>query len=234
VRVQYTSAKGSAASRESLGVAASGAVEVYNDESGILVSRTALAFALGSGSGGVEGLFGGALLVGARVRVSPNHGPFARLGLSGEYQGSSRYLYSRFDLPLVELGYQFVEGATLFEIGGRLSPVLTGRLRAGSEQHALNNAVSYGAFLAARGEVGRIEITYTRQTLLLDTPSSPVVSTFQGRGCLAPFSVFVACLEGQILAGTRGPFGDDPAIATVGGTLGFGAFGTPNSRSQGR
>ncbi len=235
VRTQWTSATNATTAtsattaRETVGVALAGSVEAYNDESGILASRTALSFALGSGSGGVEGLIGGALLVGARARVTPNQGPFVRIGLSGEYQGNSRYLYSRFDLPLGELGYQFVEGPTLFEVGGRLSPVLTGRLRTDFDQRELGSAVSYGGFLAARGEIGRVELTYTRQTLT-GSPFSPVVSTFQGHGCLSPISVFVVCVEGQILASAGGGTVSEPTIATLGGTIGLGAFGSKSSR----
>lgn len=238
VRTQWTSATNATTAttatnattaRETVGVALAGSVGAYNDESGILASRTALSFALGSGSGGVEGLIGGALLVGARARVTANQGPFVRIGLSGEYQGNSRYLYSRFDLPLGELGYQFVQGPTLFEVGGRLSPVLTGRLRTDFDRRELGTAVSYGGFLAARGEIGRVELTYTRQTLT-GSPFSPVVSTFQGHGCLSPISIFVVCVEGQILASAGGGTVSEPTIATLGGTIGLGAFGSKSSR----
>lgn len=226
VRTQYTRAESSTASAESVGVTLSGRGESHNDDKTRLASRGALDFALGGGTGDVEGLFGGALLLGLRAPLAVHHAPFVRVGLGGEYQGNSRYLYSRFDLPLGELGYQFVSEGTLFEIGGRVSPVLTGRLRSQADTRELTSAFSAGAFLTARGEAGRVDLLYTR--VQASDGLGRAVDTFQGLGCVFPFGLFAACLDGQVLSTSYGPLGAPSGphtVATFGGLLGFGMGG---------
>lgn len=209
---------------DAFGVSFAGRFESHNDESGLLASRGELGFGLGGGTGGVEGLFGGAVLVGVRVPIARRHAPFLRVGLAGEYQGNARYLWSRFDLPLGEAGYQYVRGETLIEAGARLSPVLTGRLRAESATRVLSSAFSFGGFVTARTGGGRVDLLYTRvQTN--DGLGRPV-DAFQGLACWLPFNVFAVCLDGQLLSSTlsapAGPLG----AAYVGGLLGLGTAGT--------
>jgi hypothetical protein len=178
-------------------VSFAGRAESHNDDSGLLASRASFDFAIGGGSGDVEGLFGGALLLGLRVPLSVHHAPFFRFGLAGETQGNDRYLYSRFDFPLGEAGYQFVDGGKLFEAGIRLSPLLTGRFRAAAETRVLSSSFSYGAFVSARGEGGRLEFLYTR----VDAKDGlgRGVDTVQALGCALPFGVLAICLDGQLV-----------------------------------
>ncbi|HRG99948.1 MAG TPA: hypothetical protein PLR99_27070, partial [Polyangiaceae bacterium] len=209
---------------DAFGVSFAGRFESHNDESGLLASRGELGFGLGGGTGGVEGLFGGAVLVGVRVPVARVHAPFLRVGLAGEYQGNARYLWSRFDLPLGETGYQYVRGETLIEVGARLSPVLTGRFRAESATRVLSSAFSFGGFATARTGGGRVDLLYTR-VQASDGLGGPV-GAFQGLACWLPFNVFAVCLDGQLVSSTlsapSGPLG----AAYVGGLLGLGTAGT--------
>jgi len=226
VRVRSTQTKAPSGTSDAVGVTFAGGVETHNDDTSHLASRAGLDFGIGGGTGDVEGVFGGALLLGARAPVAVHHAPFLRVGLAGEYQGNSRYLYSRFDLPLGELGYQFVREGTLFELGARVSPVLTGRLRSGADTRELTSAFSAGGFLTARGEAGRVDLLYTR--VQASDGYGRAVDTFQGIGCLIPFGAFSLCLDGQILStshGAGGLFVGEHFVATFGGLIGFGVAG---------
>ena len=131
-----------------------------------------------------------------------------------------------FDLPLGEAGYQFVSQGTLFEIGARVSPVLTGRFRAGADTRELTSAFSAGGFLTARGDAGRIDILYTR--VRGSDGQSRSLDTFQGIGCLVPIGSFAICLDGQILSTSYAGFGTaegEHFVATIGGLVGFGMAG---------
>ncbi len=197
IRSQYTRAESPSASTDAASVSFAGRAEGHNDDTGFVASRANLDFAIGGGSADVEGLFGGALMLGVRVPVAVHHAPFFRFGLSGETQGNDRYLYSRFDFPLGEAGYQYVSGGTLFEAGIRLSPLLTGRLRANTETRVLSSSFSYGAFVAARGEGGRLDFLYTR----VDAKDGlgRGVDTVQALGCALPFGFLALCIDGQLV-----------------------------------
>jgi hypothetical protein len=226
VRVRSTQTKALSGTSDAIGVTFAGGVETHNDDTSHLASRAGLDFGIGGGTGDVEGVFGGALLLGARAPLALHHAPFLRVGLAGEYQGNSRYLYSRFDLPLGELGYQFVREGTLFELGARVSPVLTGRLRSGADTRELTSAFSAGGFLTARGEAGRVDLLYTR--VQASDGFGRAVDTFQGIGCLIPFGAFSLCLDGQILSTSYGGGGlvaGEHFVATFGGLIGFGVAG---------
>ncbi len=233
VRMQSTQTKAAGAlgaAGESLGVSFAVRAESHNDDSTWLASREGLAFGIGGGSGDVEGGLGVAVLVGVRVPVARHHAPFLRAGLAGEYQGNARYLFSRLDLPLGELGYQFVRGDTLFEAGLRASPVLTGRFRAEDETRVLSSEFSFGGFVTARGTLGRVDLLYTRVsstgtsvlTRLLPAP----LHTLQGTACLLPLRVLALCLDGQLLEQpSGGPTTDRLRAVYVGGLIGLGVSG---------
>lgn len=224
LRLQLTQTRAPAGGAgDAVGASIAGRFESHNDERSFLASRGELGFGLGGGTGGVEGLFGGAVLVGARLPIARHHAPFLRVGLAGEYQGNNRYLWSRFDLPLGELGYQYVRVATLFEIGGRLSPVLTGRFRAESATRALSEAFSFGGFLTARGTRGRVDLLYTR--VLPSHGSTGPVDSAQGLACWLPFSAFAVCLDGQLVTSTFGPSEGALRAGYAGALLGLGAAG---------
>lgn len=224
LRTQVTGLRPPGAESPTIGVTFAGRLESHNDDSGILASRAALDFGLGGGTANVEGLFGGALLLGARTRFDPHRALFLRLGLSGEFQSNSRYLYSRFDLPLGELGYQRVRGGSLFEIGGRVSPVLTGRLLIDDVGRSLTSSFSAGAFVTARGDAGAFSFVYTRVTS--GGSGGPPVDTLQALGCILPFGAFAMCLDGQVLAADLG--GRGTLVGAFGALVGFGGAGLPS------
>jgi hypothetical protein len=224
LRTQVTGLRPPGAESPTIGVTFAGRLESHNDDSGILASRAALDFGLGGGTANVEGIFGGALLLGARTRFDPHRALFLRLGLSGEFQSNSRYLYSRFDLPLGELGYQRVRGGSLFEVGGRVSPVLTGRLLVDDAGRSLTSSFSAGAFATARGDGGLFSFVYTRVTS--GGSGGPPVDTLQALGCILPFGAFAMCLDGQVLAADLG--GRGTLVGAFGALVGFGGAGLPS------
>ncbi len=227
VRGQGTQIAAPSGDSGSFGASFSLRAEGHDGEEGVFrAGRVAFDLGLGGGTGDVEGLIGGALLLGIRLPLTRNHAPFLRLGFSGEYQGNSRYLYSRFDLPLGEIGYQFVDRGSLFEVGGRVSPVLTGRLRGGlGPSRVLSSSFSAGAFLTARNSAGRLDLLYTRIQAAADAPGRPV-DTLQGLACFFPGRIFALCVDAQLFTttafGRGGTFTDDLRAFTVGFTVGFG------------
>lgn len=211
----------------SFGVTFSARLEGHDgEETPFRAGRGAFDLGLGGGTGDVEGLIGGALLFGVRLPVVGHHAPFLRLGLAGEYQGNARYLYSRFDLPLGELGYQYAERGRLFELGARVSPVLTGRLRGDfAPARVLSSSFSAGAFVTLRGRGGRLDLLYTRVQATGDAPGKPV-DTLQGLLCLFPVGLSALCADAQLLTTSvfaAGNASTDPLrVFTLGFTLGLG------------
>lgn len=221
LRITYMRSDSVAAKEEAASLVFGGHLEAHNDESALVAYRGALDFALGGGSAKVDGLFGGALLVGLRLPVSAHHAPFVRLGFGGEFQGNERYLYSRFDLPLTEVGYQYIRGAALLEVGVRLSPVLTGRFRSNADTRVLSSAFSYGAFAAAQLEYARFDAKYTR----IDARDGlgGAVDTVQGLGCVLPGTWLAICLDGQLVRSElSGAAGGVVGSGYVGALIGVG------------
>ena len=98
-------------------VTAQGAGETYRTYR-LFSIRTSGIAGLGGGSGGLEGALGATIAVGIRVPLGEHHGPIIRVGLGGELLGNSQFYYSNIDLPTGEIGYQYISGHTIFEVGG--------------------------------------------------------------------------------------------------------------------
>jgi hypothetical protein len=82
---------------------------------------------LGSSNHGVEGLYTGDLGLGVIAPLGEGHGAIMRLGLRGYMMGNERVWLSMFEIPSGHVGYQYKEGAWLFEAAARGGLVVTGR-----------------------------------------------------------------------------------------------------------
>ena len=183
--------------------------------------------AIGSGTAAVEGWLRVALTVGLLLPVLPRRGFFARAGVGGELQGNANYYFSRLELPLGELGWQFTEGERLLEFGFRLAPVLAGRYHVeGTRSRNLAISPQYGAYFAARTVGLRSEVS----AVLIDQRSDPVARPVQMfRILLCGFGLagtLTACGDGQILRVSSGGYNDGPLAGSrvfyMGLTLGIG------------
>lgn len=233
LRVTYVRSDSTTTDADAASVAFGGRLEAHNRESDTATYRGRLDFALGGGTAGLDGSFGGALLVGLRLPVSPHHSPFARIGLAGEIQASPRFLYSRLDLPLTEIGHQYVNDALLLEVGVRFSPVLAGRFRSNADIHDTSSRLSFGAFATAQLRPLRFDALYTRIASKDDVGRG--LDSFQGLGCVLPFGDFALCADGQLVRDdSAAQPGSGAGVLTsgyIGGLLGVGRV-NGSSRSR--
>lgn len=232
LRIAHVRSSSTSADANATSVTLGGRLEAHNDETDSATYRGRLDFALGGGTAGLDGAFGGALLVGLRLPVSPHHAPFARIGFGGEIQANPRFLYSRFDLPLTEIGHQYVNDDLLLEVGIRFSPVLTGRFRSNADVRDLSSSLSFGAFATAQLHPLRFDALYTRIPAREGTGRG--LDSFQGLGCILPFGDFAFCADAQLVRDDgAGPAGTSSEVLTsgyVGGLLGVGRVNGSSQR----
>jgi hypothetical protein len=224
LRVAYLRSDSGGSNEDATTVSFAGHLEAHNRETDMATYRGRLDFSLGGGSAGLDGAFGGALLVGLRLPVSAHHSPFARIGLGGEIQADPRFLFSRFDLPLSEIGHQYVNDALLLEAGFRFSPVLTGRFRSNADMRELSSRLSFGAFATAQLRPVRFDALYTRIAPRDDVGRG--LDSFQGLGCVLPFGQLTLCVDGQFVrddgAAVAGGGSSVLTSGYIGGLLGVG------------
>ncbi len=210
LRGSYLSVKGPE-NAHTLGLAIAGSSEQYKTD-GILALRGASAFQLGGGSGGFEGALSGALAIGVRGPLGDHHGPVVRAGLGGELLGNNKFYYSHLELPLVEAGYQYLEGRNVVEVGGRVAPVLTGRYNTGDGQRReLGTSFEWGPYVALHSGFGRIDGSFTRIEARKTDPGTPV-DVLRGMAC-GYLGVFAVCGDAMYIRGDQAP----PALPVVTG-----------------
>jgi hypothetical protein len=158
---------------------------------------------LGGGTGGVEGGLGMGLAGGFRANFGEEHGPFARVGAMGELWGNDRFYFSRLELPMAELGYQYLalDESVLLELGGRAAPILGGRYDVGDNaRRETSGSFEWGAYLALHTHYGRLDLAYNRielPTKQLDTP----IDTLHGVACATIAKHVGLCLDGHFMRG---------------------------------
>jgi len=183
---------------------------------GVLSGRLSGSGGLGGGTGGFEGGLAANVAVGVRLPVSANHGPIARIGAGGELMGNKRLYFSRIQLPMLEVGYQYLHGPTVLEAGVRGSVVLTGRYYTGDDtKRDLGDAsLEWGAYLAAHAGFGRIDAMFYRIEGRGTDPSGPV---HVARGWLCGYVVDKVgiCADGMVLDGDGLRAGPAPASTRV-------------------
>ncbi len=152
-------------------------------------TRGAYRLGIGGGGAGFEGALHGNWAGGIRIPLGADQGPVIRLGLNGTLQGNNRYYASLLELPQLQIGYQYLHGQTLVELGAKSGAVLVGRDRIGDANRKLGEGLEYGAYaslqlpwLTANAELTRLPGN--------DAVSAPV-NVAEGRLCgrAAPLAI---------------------------------------------
>jgi hypothetical protein len=106
-------------------------------------------FAIGGGAAGFEGTASGSIAGGFRIPFGERHGPVLRAGGLAYLRGNDAFYASLLELPQLQLGYQYMHGPTVFELGMTTGAVLVGRNRLGdSELRHLGSGLEAGGYLA--------------------------------------------------------------------------------------
>jgi hypothetical protein len=145
---------------DSLGLAFAGGVDSYALDGS---THGSLNWVLGGGEAGFEGMLAGTIDVGYRLDVTERQGPFGRAGFDGRMQGNDKLYFSTLELPRLTLGWQYLDGRTVIEVGARGGPILAGRYNPGDEGHRrLSGAFEYGGFASAQIDFLRVDAAVMR------------------------------------------------------------------------
>jgi hypothetical protein len=116
---------------------------------------------IGYGSAGLEGEAGVDLAGGIRIPVGLSGGVVVRLGLRGYLSGNDLFYASLFELPQLQVGYQWSRSSLQTEIAARGGYVLYGRYRVDAWREKLDRSPTLGAFGAFRVPIALFELSYT-------------------------------------------------------------------------
>lgn len=145
---------------DSLGLAFAGGVDTYALDG---TTHGSLNWVLGGGEAGFEGMLAGTIDLGYRIDVTERQGPFGRAGFDGRMQGNDRLYFSMLELPRLTLGWQYLDGRTVIEVGARGGPILSGRYNPGDEGYRrLSGSFEYGGFASAQIDFLRIDANVMR------------------------------------------------------------------------
>ncbi|MEO6420952.1 MAG: hypothetical protein ABIP39_16185, partial [Polyangiaceae bacterium] len=182
-----------------LGLTFAGSAEKYETWEDV-TARTSSAFAIGGGSGAVEGGLSADLAIGYRATIARHQGPLVRVGLGGELGGNSKLYFSRLELPQVQLGYQYVDGGTVFELAARGGPILAGRYNTGdSGVRTLGASFEWGGYAAAHSRFGRVDVSMMR-VQAESAPGTPV-DIVRGSICAYVAATVALCADGNVFRG---------------------------------
>jgi hypothetical protein len=146
--------------------------------------------AIGGGGAGFEGTLQGGMAGGFRIPVGERHGPVFRAGGFGYLRGNDAFYGSLLELPQLQIGYQYLKGATVFELGVTGGAVLTGRFRGGeAATRILGAGLEVGAYAAMHIPWFRIGVSGMRLPTN-DAVATPV-RTVEGTACViaSPFAI---------------------------------------------
>jgi hypothetical protein len=141
----------------------------------------------------------------------------------GYLRGNDAYYASLLELPQLQLGYQYMHGKILVELGATTGAVLTGRSRTGdAERRTLGSGFERGGYLAVQLTWLRMGVSGNRLPVN-DGWSSPV-DVFEGTLC-AHVGGVALCGDARALK-TKAivPSGEEPTKVRshyAGITLGF-------------
>ena len=183
--------------------------------------------AIGSGTATVEGWLRGALTLGLRLPVTDTRAAFLRLGFGGEAQGNGNYYFSRLELPIAEVGWQYSSGERLVEAGARIAPIIGGRFHVeGTRSRSLSGSAEYGGYFAARTVALRSEMSamvIDKRGDAYDRPVQVMRVLLCGFGLAGPL---VVCGDSEVLRLPNGgaPVGDysGSRVFYMGITVGIG------------
>lgn len=159
VRASLTNVSTGTVKDSALGVALAGAADTYALDG---TTHGSMYFVLGGGEAGFEGALAGTIDVGYRLPVAEDHGPFGRIGFDGRLQGNDLLYFSILELPRVTLGYQYLKGKNVVEIGGRGGAVLAGLYDPAEDGRRKLNGFEWGAFVSAQVDFLRADASAMR------------------------------------------------------------------------
>jgi hypothetical protein len=210
--------------------------------------HVALRAALGGGGNGFETWTNLLLTAGVRGQVDDNHGPYIRGGIGFDRIKSDRFFWYRFELPVVEAGYQYFSPDLLLEAGFIGGGALLGQLATGNtgsrvldsdgELDQIDN-ISDGPrasrTLGTAGEAGvsvtvqflGVRATARAERIFSQTGPKTPIDVAGALLCFSPIDGFAACAEGQHFRGDFIRSDDHTVVASsatfLGGLLAFGA-----------
>jgi hypothetical protein len=127
-----------------------------------VTGHVALYGAIGGGSAGNEGSLGTTLDFGFRASVTPDGGPFVRLGIDGFMLGNDRLYASLFEPVQLRTGYQWLMGPKLLEAGLTAGYVLTGQYEPGAGVRDLSDSSELGAYGALHLRLLRVDARFAQ------------------------------------------------------------------------
>jgi hypothetical protein len=162
---------------------------------GIFSSKGSHRLAIGGGGAGFEGTLQAGFAGGFRIPFGEKHGPIIRAGAFGYLRGNDAFYASLLELPQVQVGYQYLRGATVIELGVTSGAVLAGRFRAGeAETRRLGAGLEVGTYAALHVPYFRLVLSGMRLPAN-DALSSPV-RTAEGTLC-AIATPMAICADGR-------------------------------------
>jgi hypothetical protein len=188
---------------------------------GLFSGRGLHRLAIGGGGAGFEGALLGGLAGGVRAPLGERHGIVVRAGVEGYLLGNDAFYSSLLELPQIQLGYQYMRGITVYELGAKNGAVLAGRWRAGEgDARRLGDGFELGGYATMQVPWLRLSVSATR--LPTRDVLSSAIDVAEGTLCLlaAPIG---ACLDARLMQGRVLFAGapSDASVAYVGLTLGF-------------
>jgi hypothetical protein len=153
------------------------------------------------------------------------------MGLHGYLRGNDSYYASLIELPQLQLGYQYMRGNTVVELGGKAGAVLTGRERIGDARRMLGTGLEYGGYGALQLPWMRAGLELSR--LPVDDAVSTRVDVAEGTLCVrgAPFAI---CADARAAFTKAELSANEPASRVrsvyAGLLLGFTAEGKPRHK----
>lgn len=196
VRASLTNISTGTIKDSAVGVALAGAADSYALDG---TTHGSMYFVLGGGEAGFEGALAGTVDVGYRLPIAEDHGPFGRIGFDGRLQGNDLLYFSILELPRVTLGYQYLKGKNVVEIGARGGAVLAGLYDPGEDGRRKLNGFEWGAFVSAQVEFLRLDVSAMRIEARKTLNGTPVDV---GRGSLCGVGGKVGiCIDAMLFHG---------------------------------
>lgn len=152
---------------------------------------------LGGGSAGFDGQLGGSIAIGGRFPFTTWSGPVVRAGAEAYILGNDLIFASHLEFPQLQVGWQYMRGRTVFEVGGKAGAVLTGRLKDPEldGRRVTGTAFEWGAYGSFHLEPIRLDAAFTRIEAREEAPGGPV-DVLDASACgIAGF--FTACLDAR-------------------------------------
>jgi hypothetical protein len=162
---------------------------------GIFSAHGSHRLAIGGGGAGFEGTFLAGFAGGFRVPFGERHGPVFRAGALGYLRGNDAFYASLLELPQVQVGYQYLRGRTVLELGMTSGAVLVGRHRVGdAERRIVGGGLEIGTYASVQIPWVRLGTALVR--LPTDDGLGTPVRAAEGTLCViaTPFAI---CADGR-------------------------------------